>query len=209
MKMTLGTNPEDNDNVDVVSQSKESRIAPKYRHLIYHPFIDHIRITHYNYDPILEADIPKHLTAVRWMDGANRQLKRITSEKNIEFEAKRRIRCCKHSASRTAVKQAADTGPMFKAMKMVIKEMESPNSSTNRVYHYIDKELKKLHDSGELILPAHKKKAVLTTISKLPSVTGRFHSLSNVRKGFILNDSTSIINLSPATTISSILIEVM
>ena len=169
-----------------MSSLKESRIASKYRHLIYHPFIDHVRITRYNWDSINEPDIPRYLTAVSWMDGANGQLKRITCQKNIEFEGKRRVVCCKHSDSRTAVEQAADTGPMFKAI-MLIKEMDSPNATVNHIYHHIDKELKKLQESGLLVLSTHKRKAVLCTIPKLPSVTGRSHSLSNVRKAFVLN----------------------
>ena len=121
------------------------------------------------------------------MDGANGQLKKITCEKNLEFEKKRKVICCKHSASRTAVEQAADTGPMFKIMKSVIKEMEIPNATVNHIYHHIDMELKRLQENNELILSSHKKKAILATIPKLPSATGKSHSLSNIRKGFVLN----------------------
>ena len=58
-------------------ESKESCIASKYRHLIYHPFIDHIRVTRYNWDRNENPEVPPHLTAVSWMDGANGQLKKL------------------------------------------------------------------------------------------------------------------------------------
>ena len=60
-----GKHSEDHDNKDLVegdedfgnSDSKEARIASKYRHLIYHPFVDHIRITRYNWDPVAQPDV--------------------------------------------------------------------------------------------------------------------------------------------------------
>ena len=183
----------ENSNDDgVVRSSKESRIASKYRHLIYHPFIDHIRITRYDWDPVTNPDVPNSLSAVSWMDGANGQLKKITCEKNLEFEKKRKVVCCKHSASRTAVEQAADTGAMFKVMKLLLKEMDSPNSSTKHIHHYISRELDKLQQQGDLILSSHKKKALLATLPKLPNVTGRSHSIANVRIAFIVNGQLDI-----------------
>ena len=175
-----------------ISESKEAKIAAKYRSLIYHPFVDHIRVMRYNWDPLAEPEVPTSLTAVSWMDGANGQLKKITCEKNLETESKRKIVCCKHSASQTAVKQAADTGPMFKWMKVLLREMDSPNSTINHIHHFIDKELSKLQDEGILNLSSHKKKAILSTIPKLPSVTGKSHHISNIRKGFILNGQLDI-----------------
>ena len=72
-------------------------------------------------------------------------------------------------------------------MKALLKDMDLPTAAVNRIYHYVEKELKKLHNQGILILPPHKKKAILSTVAKLPSATGRSHSIANVRKGFILN----------------------
>lgn len=190
--------PNDDDHQQVPNPShnpsKESKIAAKYRHLIYHPFIDHIRVTHYNWNSIVEPEVPSHLTAVSWMDGANGQLKKITSERSIEFEGKRKVICCKHSASHTAVEHTANTGLMFKAMKILLKEMETPNATINCMYHYLDQQLKDLQEKGTLILATHKKKAVMATIPKLPSVTGRSHLMSNVHKGFVLNGQLDVDN---------------
>lgn len=183
---------QDNPQQQTTYESKEARIASKYRRLIYHPFIDHIRITRYNWDCIQHPDVPPHLTAVSWMDGANRQLKKITSETHLNFEKERRVICCKHSASCTAVGQAADTGPMFKMMRSVLKGMDSPNSSVSHVYHYIKSQLDDLQEKGILMLASHKKKAILSTVPKLPSATGRSHSVQNIRKAFILNSQLDV-----------------
>ena len=61
--------------------------------------------------------------------------------RNLIFENKRKVVCCKHSASCTVVEQAADTGPMFKAMKALIKDMDLPNLSVSHIYHHIDNKL--------------------------------------------------------------------
>ena len=174
------------------TDSKESRVASKYRTLVYHPFIDHIRISRYNWDPNVSLEVPPHLTAVSWMDGANGQLKKITCERNLELEKKKRVICCKHSASRTAVEQAADTGPMFKGMKSILKNMDLPNAAISHIYHYLEQELAKLQEEEVMILPNHKKKAILSTISKLPNATGKSHSISNIRKAFILNGQLDV-----------------
>ena len=98
-----------------------------------------------------------------------------------------KIVCCKHSAARTGVEQAADTGPMFKGMKALLKTMENPHAATNSIFHDLETKINHLEYCNVMLLPSHKKKAILTTVSKLLSLTGKSHSLSNVKKGIILN----------------------
>ena len=71
-------NQENND--DIQTHSKESRVARLYRELVYHEFIHDIRTTQYGWSGV--GPVPDHLTAVAWMDGAHRQHKLITSEDN-------------------------------------------------------------------------------------------------------------------------------
>lgn len=128
------------------------------------------------------------------MDGCSSQLKLITSEENMNI--KKKIRCCKHSAARTAVEQAADTGCMFEQMKRVINETHNPHSSNNSVNRFLDQTLLSLesrHQSEEAVstrtlnLSLHKKKAILATVSKLPIATAQAYTDNNIKKAFVLN----------------------
>ena len=148
--------------------------------MIYHPFIKHIRQTKYGWTGEDGDIVPDYLRAVSWMDGANGQIKEITQEEKMMLENELKITCCKHSAARTAVEQAADTGPMFKVMKKLVKDMDPPNASSNSIYHFLDTKLNELATSpvslGKVIkLPFHKLKAILVTVAKLPTVSGQSH----------------------------------
>ena len=48
-----------------------------------------------------ESEVLNHLRAVSWQDGANGQLKLITTLASMEEDARRNIVSCKHSAART------------------------------------------------------------------------------------------------------------
>ena len=173
-------------------ESKESRIAQLYREKVYYPFIKHIRVSKYCMDKDTET-IPDSLTAISWMDGANGQIRKITSIQSLMKDEKLKIKTCKHSASRTAVEQAADCGPMFKLMKRIVREMEIPHAAYNNIYQYLEDKINSLSKSSPssnndtLLLTAHKKKAILATIPKLPIATGQSFTIENVKKGFILN----------------------
>ena len=178
----------DNDEVS----SKESRIAAMYRQVVYHPFVNHIRKTKYGWNGDV-TDIPDYLRVISWMDGANGQLRRITSDENMRLESELKIVCCKHSAARTAVEQAADVGPMFKLMKQLLKVIDIPHLSNNSILAHLENELTRLESNdlsttGQVLkLLSHKKKAILATVPKLPSATGSAYSISNIKKGFVLN----------------------
>ena len=49
-----------------------------------------------------------------------------------------------------------------------------------------------MQDQGILCLPIHKKKAILVTLGKLPSVTGKAYTINSVSKGFMLNSQIDI-----------------
>ena len=170
--------------------SKESRIAQLYREKVFYPFISHIRKTKYGYDGDLQS-IPDYLQCVSWMDGCNSQLKLITSEENMEKEKMRKIVCCKHSAARTAVEQAADTGAMFKHLKRIVRSTENPTSANNSIYHHLQQTFTNLSNdptsSDFLHLLSHKKKAVILTLAKLPIATARAYSDHVIKKAFMIN----------------------
>ena len=75
-------------------------------------------------------------------------------------------------------------------MKTNVKEMDLPNASISRVYCYLEDKLNETEEKGILCLPSHKKKAILVTLGKLPSATGKAYTISNVRKG--LNEQLGI-----------------
>ena len=186
--------PNDIDENGTSVPSKEAKIASLYRKLVYHPFIKHIRMTKYGWNPELEPEVPDSLQAASWMDGANGQIKEITKEEQLKEEHQLKITCMKHSAARTVVEQAADAGPMFKGMKCSVKQGEQPNSCTSPIYQYLEQSFIELSDTSTdpcktniVILPNHKKNALMLTLAKLPGATGKAFTTSNVRKGFVLN----------------------
>ena len=123
--------------------SKESQIANLYRKSVFWPFIEEIRKTCYGFSGSND-DIPEELKCVSWFDGCNSQMKILTSEQNMKIEASKKITCCKHSASRTAVEQAADTGPMFKELKRVIRETDNPTAANSYVFSNLQQSISEL-----------------------------------------------------------------
>ena len=176
--------------------SKESRVAEIYRKRVYHPFIHQVRKTRYGFDGD-DSNIPDHLHAVSWMDGCNSQLRLITSDENMEIEKKLKITCCKHSAARTAIEQAADCGPMFKILKKKVNTTHCPTAGNSCVYHYINQALKAMEpktvaannpESTKILnLLTHKRKAILATASKMPIAASRAYRDDNIKKAFELN----------------------
>ena len=126
--------------VPVDSTSKESRIAQIYCEQVYHPFIKHIRKLKYGWEGD-NSNIPEHLCAISWMDGANSQIKRITTSESLNNEERMKITICKYSASRTAVEQAADCGPMFKLMKKLVREMDISHAGFDNICLFLEQEL--------------------------------------------------------------------
>ena len=148
--------------------SKESQVANIYRQKVYYPFIRKIREDKYLYSGS-DDDVPDFLTAVSWMDGCCSQLKLITSESNMMYEKKMKIRCCKHSAARTAVEQAADTGCMFKLMKKIINEAKNPHACNNSIYAFLDKSISSLESRQQTNLSSKDQVLNLLSHKKKPS----------------------------------------
>ena len=178
-----------NNSDDTRPASKESRVAQLYRDTVYYPFVHNIRTKHYRMDENTH-DIPTNLSAVCWMDGCYGQLKLLTREKVLEKEAKLKINCNKHSAARTAVEQAADVGPMFKLIKKLLRYMRQLHSCQSPVYQRIVDALDELKvpDSKEskriVVLESHKRSAIISALSKLPSAMGAAFSPSIVMSAF-------------------------
>ena len=182
-----------NESAPVIS--KESKIAQLYRQKVFYPFIEHVRKTKYNYEGN-GTDIPEHLRCVSWMDGCNSQLRLITSEENMMCERERKITCCKHSAARTAVEQAADTGAMFKILKKIVRSTDLPTAANSSVFCHLEEMFQRLDSATgndeRLHLPCHKKKAILLTLSKLPIASSRAYSNHIIKKAFLLNGQLDI-----------------
>ena len=81
--------------VPIQTESKESCIAQLYREQEYYPFIKHIRVSKYGIDENC-TDIPDFMTVVSLMDGANGQIKKITSLESLRKDKKLKIKTCKH-----------------------------------------------------------------------------------------------------------------
>ena len=174
--------------------SKEARVAQLYRNTIYYPFIHNIRTKHYKMpDTTMSggSEVPTNLTAACWMDSCYGQLNLTTREDVLEKEAKMKIVCNKHSAARTAVEQAADVGPMFKLIKQLIRYMKNLRSCHSPIYQRI---VDALDELGSPTLPenrkrivrleSHKRKAIIATLSKLPSAMASAFSPSIVTSAF-------------------------
>ena len=141
------------------------------------------------------------MTAVSWFDGCGTQLTPLVTEGNMTLEKKLKICCCKHSTARTAVEQAADTGPMFKVLKSLLRSTETPTVTNNSIFHYLQQKINLMSPnrvdslSNRVInIPAFKKKAIIATISKIPIAASRAYSDSNIKKAFIMNSQLDISN---------------
>ena len=174
---------------DTTTESSEAKFAHQYHQLVYHTFIDKIRKSVYNMSE--RAPIPDSYRAILWMDGANLQIKSITSEENLKKEEERKITCCKHSAARTTVEQPADAAPNFKDMKQILRKMDNPHCHSNCFVHELESILKKLEE-GDISttkivrLRSHKNKAIVDIIAISPEATGTVYTVENKEKGFLL-----------------------
>ena len=65
--------------------------------------------------------------------------------------------------------------------------MDVPNASGSTIFSYLQDKFEELKANGTVIMPTHKRNAILVTLSKLPGATGKSFSSSNVQKGFVLN----------------------
>ena len=193
-------------STNVTSLSKESRVAKLYREKVYYPFIKKIRVNHYNMSEKDDTIIPDNLTAVSWMDGCHGQLKLITTEEVMIKEKDLKIVSCKHSPARTAVEQAADVGPMHKMVKSSIKKMTCIESENSPVYFRISNILKELEDTSDatnkrnVILPLHKKNAILIGLSKLPIAMASAFTSHNIQSAFKDNGQLDPINFAIPNT---------
>ena len=134
---SLQQDSEANTGLPIERLSKEALQTEKYRRLVYHPFICKIRDICYDYNGP-DEECPKELTAVSWFDGCGSQLRPLVTESNMKKERQMKIICCKHSAARTAVEQAADTGAMFKTLKYLLRQIYTPTAGNNSVYHNLE-----------------------------------------------------------------------
>ena len=174
---------------DTQPASKESRVAQLYRDTVYYPFIHSIRTNNYRMDENTE-EIPTNLSAVCWMDGCYGQLNLLTREEVLKKEAELKIVCNKHSAARTGVEQAADVGPMFKLVKSLLRYMRQLHSCQSPVYQRIVDALDELKaveanvTKRIVVLESHKRSALISALSKLPSAMGAAFSPRIVTSAF-------------------------
>ena len=89
------------------------------------------------------------------------------------------------------MEQPANAAPNFKVMKQVLRRLENPQQDSNCFLYELETILKRLENgeigAGKIVrLRAHKKKAILDTVTILPEATGTAYTFENVKKGFIL-----------------------
>ena len=118
----------------------------------------------------------------------------------MKTEKTLKIITCKHSASRTVVEQAADVGPMFKMMKQAVKKMPPTTSASSPLFIRLTDILTKLEtrqssDSNRIVvLPLHKKNAIIVGLSKLPSAMENAFSSSIIKSAFRDNGQLDDVN---------------
>ena len=90
-----------------------------------------------------------------------------------------------------------------KEMKRIINDTDNPHASNSSIYWILDQTISSLHPDATgknvntfpnmvLNLPSHKKKAVLSTVSKLPIATSRAYSDQTIKKAFLLNSQLDV-----------------
>ena len=92
----------------------------------YNNFIDSIRKTRFGFDPIRDGDVPNHLTAVSWNDGAQDQLK--ASFANFDEWKAKHIIVNKQNPARTGSEQPEDLSPKYKVFR---KECDRSSNYTD------------------------------------------------------------------------------
>ena len=130
-----------------------------YRNNVLLPFINLCRKLLYGH--IDSEIIPEELTVVCWCDDANTQVASIVSESQQLDDAINRICTCKHSAARTAVKQALDCCLVFRSTKAIIKSITKEDLPHLGLQRLVSNEFKELDRAGILKLTP-KKLAALT-----------------------------------------------
>ena len=95
------------------------------------------------------------------------------------------------------MEQATDTGVMLKEMKRITNNTENQHPSNNSVFNFINSKLNELDGSNgtnaiTLKLLNHKRKAILSTVSKLLIATSRAYSDNTIKTAFILNGQLDI-----------------
>ena len=168
--------------------SVDARVALRYRELIYRPFIDFVRKSQYDYERSENEQVPDNLRAVSWMDGANGQIQLMTSEAVLGIEEKiYNITTVKHLAARTAVEQAADTAPIFRVIKQLMRELTVPIVGRTKLPLLVRREIESMENNGKLSLKKHKKEGIIAAMSKLPMAMTRAFSPKNILEGFVNN----------------------
>ena len=163
---------------------KEARVAQLYRDRIYYPYITDIRKNIYGWDGV--GEVPNHLRAISWMDGANGQMKTITDEKSLDEDEKFKLTQCKHSAARTGVEQSADIGPQFRSVHHFNRNVTFEDVPVEQ--HQLKRLIsEKLPGDKRINLPAFKQNAIIDFVTKLPVITHRAFDTNNLSSGFILN----------------------
>ena len=109
--------------------------------------------------------VPGSLGAVCWNDGANVQLAEIVEEKQQQANERDTFCTCKHSASRTTVKQACYYCPVFHSLKAISKNVTKKELPHLRLKGIVTDELRKHGRGGKLKLSATNNSALISFMS--------------------------------------------
>lgn len=184
-----GENLEENDENNA-NASKQARVTDLYSKEVYYPFIDYIRKKYagYTWDGI--SQVPSHLRAVAWIDGAQGQLSLLTSDSSLVEDDKRNIVRCKHNAKRTGVEQAADVSPAFRLLKYLVRhftQIFTVNEKMLFLHQKTSFKFEELQESNQIVLPSFKRKSIVLFVSKLPQIMMKAYTRVHLMSGFLGN----------------------
>ena len=163
--------------------STQLQISKLYREKIFRPWIRDIRMNDYDWDG--DGEIPYHLRAVSWQDGAGGQLGYLRLESTLAEEEALKITVNKHSAARSAVEQACDVCPIFKRLKALISEMVYMETTVSQCRHvrYVNSQILTL----PVRLEGWKRTALVAVLAKFPILVREACTVKHVRAGFTGN----------------------
>ena len=161
----------------------QQQLSELYRKKVYRPWIRAIRMKDYGWDGT--SDIPEHLRAVSWQDGASGQLNYLCREDVMAIEEQLKISVNKHSSARSGMEQACDVAPIFRRLKELIRNMMYERKSKHQCWR-----MRHIHeqiDNLPLNLPSWKKNLCVDVIRCFPELVKEACTVHNVRKGFLNN----------------------
>ena len=164
--------------------SVDKRFFDWYEETVYKQFIQDQRECYDNCDP--SAPVSDSNTAVSWFDGEQTQLAARTQAHQLTENTGKKIRDCKHSASRTQEEQGCDCSRCFATIKKIqatvtMKDLSSPLKMLC-VATFNDLKRNKI-----LCLPGRKEAALVDLLACVPTIIGKACTNDAIQGGMVEN----------------------